>query len=226
MQGVNAVTEVVDALARLDRDPEVDVIVIARGGGSVEDLLPFSNETMVRAVSDGAHPGRQRDRARDRHPDARSRRRPGRVDPDRRGEADRARPRRRAARGRPSCARGRAAAIQTRIERETELMAGLPAAPARRPSGSVSPASRSRTRRGARPGPPPHRDPRRERAGPTSSTSAPGVRALSPQATLDRGYAVVRRTGRRGRAHARRRHRHAARPGRRRRVRRHRPDAK
>ena len=51
MQGVNCVREVVDALHRLDRDPEVDVIVIARGGGSVEDLLPFSDETLVRAVA-------------------------------------------------------------------------------------------------------------------------------------------------------------------------------
>ena len=36
--------------SRLDRDPDVDVIVIARGGGSVEDLLPFSDEGLVRAV--------------------------------------------------------------------------------------------------------------------------------------------------------------------------------
>ena len=50
-QGSNAVTEIVDALRRLDADPEVDVIVIARGGGSVEDLLPFSNETLIRAVA-------------------------------------------------------------------------------------------------------------------------------------------------------------------------------
>lgn len=50
MQGVHAVREVVEALQRLDADPEVDVIVIARGGGSVEDLLPFSDETLVRAV--------------------------------------------------------------------------------------------------------------------------------------------------------------------------------
>lgn len=51
MQGVNCVREVVDALQRLDRDPTVDVIVVARGGGSVEDLLPFSDETLVRAVA-------------------------------------------------------------------------------------------------------------------------------------------------------------------------------
>ncbi|HVW80713.1 MAG TPA: exodeoxyribonuclease VII large subunit [Mycobacteriales bacterium] len=51
VQGPYAVTEVVEALARLDADPEVDVIVIARGGGSMEDLLPFSDETLVRAVA-------------------------------------------------------------------------------------------------------------------------------------------------------------------------------
>ena len=50
VQGPNAVTEVVDALRRLDTDADVDVIVLARGGGAVEDLLPFSNEAMVRAV--------------------------------------------------------------------------------------------------------------------------------------------------------------------------------
>jgi len=51
VQGPYAVTEVIAALARLDADPAVDVIVIARGGGSVEDLLPFSDEALVRAVA-------------------------------------------------------------------------------------------------------------------------------------------------------------------------------
>lgn len=51
VQGTGAVTGVVDALEQLDRDPTVDVIIIARGGGSLEDLLPFSNETLVRAVA-------------------------------------------------------------------------------------------------------------------------------------------------------------------------------
>jgi exodeoxyribonuclease VII large subunit len=51
VQGVHAVPQIVDALAALDRDPEVDVIVLARGGGSVEDLLPFSDETLCRAVA-------------------------------------------------------------------------------------------------------------------------------------------------------------------------------
>lgn len=51
VQGVSAVSDVIAALRELDRIDEVDVIVIARGGGSVEDLLPFSNEALVRAVA-------------------------------------------------------------------------------------------------------------------------------------------------------------------------------
>ena len=50
MQGSRAAAEVIEAVGRLDRDAEVDVIVIARGGGSVEDLLPFSDEGLIRAV--------------------------------------------------------------------------------------------------------------------------------------------------------------------------------
>lgn len=51
VQGIHAVPDVSAALAELDRIPDVDVIVIARGGGSVEDLLPFSDETLVRAAA-------------------------------------------------------------------------------------------------------------------------------------------------------------------------------
>ncbi len=51
MQGPRCAAEVIEALERLDRDPGVEVIVVARGGGSVEDLLPFSDETLVRAVA-------------------------------------------------------------------------------------------------------------------------------------------------------------------------------
>ena len=51
VQGVQAVPSVVAALQELDAMPEVDVIIVTRGGGSVEDLLPFSNETLVRTVA-------------------------------------------------------------------------------------------------------------------------------------------------------------------------------
>jgi len=50
MQGTRSAGEVVEALQRLDRDPAVEVIIVARGGGSVEDLLPFSDEHLIRAV--------------------------------------------------------------------------------------------------------------------------------------------------------------------------------
>lgn len=50
-QGTQAVPEILDALSALDRDPAVEVIVLARGGGSVEDLLPFSDETLCRGVA-------------------------------------------------------------------------------------------------------------------------------------------------------------------------------
>ena len=51
VQGPYAVPEITSALKSLDADAEIDVIVIARGGGSVEDLLPFSDEALLRAVS-------------------------------------------------------------------------------------------------------------------------------------------------------------------------------
>ena len=51
VQGPNAVPQIVEALRELDQDSDVDVIVLARGGGSVEDLLPFSDETLCRAIA-------------------------------------------------------------------------------------------------------------------------------------------------------------------------------
>lgn len=51
VQGPNAVAQIVAALGELDADPDVDVIIIARGGGSAEDLLPFSDETLCRAIA-------------------------------------------------------------------------------------------------------------------------------------------------------------------------------
>jgi exodeoxyribonuclease VII large subunit len=51
VQGHLAVEQVIGALQSLDAAPEVDVIVLARGGGSVEDLLPFSDEALCRAVA-------------------------------------------------------------------------------------------------------------------------------------------------------------------------------
>jgi exodeoxyribonuclease VII large subunit len=51
VQGNRASEEIIEALQRLDADRAVQVIIIARGGGSIEDLLPFSAEDLVRAVA-------------------------------------------------------------------------------------------------------------------------------------------------------------------------------
>jgi exodeoxyribonuclease VII large subunit len=191
MQGANAVQEVVEALQRLDRDPDVDVIVIARGGGGVEDLLPFSNETLVRAVAAARTPvvsaiGHETDRplldlvadlAASTPTDAAKRIVPDLHDELREVAALRSRLR--------TC-------IRTRLEREAELMAGLPdrlrhtvrARLGREADESAALRSRARHRLATL----------LEGADADLGHVRARVRALSPQATLDRGYAVVRLT--------------------------------
>ena len=56
VQGPRAAVGIVDALRALCGQPDVDVIVLTRGGGSFEDLLPFSDERLVRAVADSRVP--------------------------------------------------------------------------------------------------------------------------------------------------------------------------
>jgi len=51
VQGAAAVVEVSAALRELEADPKVDVIIITRGGGSFEDLLPFSDESLIRLAA-------------------------------------------------------------------------------------------------------------------------------------------------------------------------------
>ena len=51
VQGPNTVAQIVDALRELDADPDVDVIVIARGGGDIDALLPFYDETLCREIA-------------------------------------------------------------------------------------------------------------------------------------------------------------------------------
>jgi len=51
VQGPSAAPDIIRALQRLDADPAVEVIIIARGGGSIEDLLPFSDEDLIRAAA-------------------------------------------------------------------------------------------------------------------------------------------------------------------------------
>ena len=56
VQGPKAVREVSAALRELDSLPEVEVIIVSRGGGSLEDLLPFSDEQLVRLVAASTTP--------------------------------------------------------------------------------------------------------------------------------------------------------------------------
>ncbi len=56
VQGDRAAAEVVMAMQQLDAMSDVDVIIIARGGGSFQDLLPFSDERLVRAAAELSKP--------------------------------------------------------------------------------------------------------------------------------------------------------------------------
>lgn len=51
VQGDQAASQVMGAIKSLDTDPEVDVIIVARGGGDFQNLLPFSDERLIRAVA-------------------------------------------------------------------------------------------------------------------------------------------------------------------------------
>ena len=56
VQGAAAPRDLVDALARMQEHPLVDVIVVARGGGSVQDLVAFDDERLCRALFACAKP--------------------------------------------------------------------------------------------------------------------------------------------------------------------------
>ncbi|MHA3683660.1 exodeoxyribonuclease VII large subunit [Leucobacter sp. HY1908] len=56
VQGDRAATEVSAGIEALDRDPAVDVIIVARGGGDFQNLLPFSDERVVRAAAAATTP--------------------------------------------------------------------------------------------------------------------------------------------------------------------------
>jgi exodeoxyribonuclease VII large subunit len=178
----------VAALQRLDHRPEVQVIVIARGGGSVEDLLPFSNEALIRAVAACRTPvvsaiGHESDQplldlvadlAASTPTDAAKQIVPDLLD-ELRQIAD-ARQRLRSS-------------IHRRLDTEAQLMAGLPERLRRSLSGLISArqaegaqwVSTIRGRLGVL----------LDRASAENDQLLARVVSLSPQAVLNRGYAVV-----------------------------------
>ncbi|MBM7791003.1 exodeoxyribonuclease VII large subunit [Tenggerimyces flavus] len=191
VQGPFAVEQVMEALRRLDKDDEVDVIVIARGGGSVEDLLPFSNEGMVRAVAEAKTPvvsaiGHEQDSPlldlvadfRASTPTDAARR----IVPDVGEELTRV-----------SELRTRARQLVTAwLDRETNGLQGL------RARSSLGDPQREITRRGEELVAVRDRARRTlghllDRAGDDLVHQLAQVRALSPKATLDRGYAVLQK---------------------------------
>ncbi|MGP4026803.1 exodeoxyribonuclease VII large subunit [Actinomadura sp. 3N407] len=191
VQGSYAVGEVMEALRTLDADPEIDVIVIARGGGAMEDLLPFSDETLVRAVAAARTPvvsaiGHEQDSpildlvadVRASTPTDAAKK----AVPDVREQLQLVRQLR--DRGRRCLAGG--------VERELEWLRAIRSRPAladpvrevERQSERVL-ALRDRARRclsGAL-----------DRAGDELSHTRARLLALSPAATLERGYAIVQR---------------------------------
>ncbi|TWD73358.1 exodeoxyribonuclease VII large subunit [Kribbella amoyensis] len=189
VQGPSAAGDVMTALRRLDADESVDVIVIARGGGSLEDLLPFSDEGLVRAVSQARTPvvsaiGHEPDSPlldlvadlRASTPTDAAKR----IVPDVREELDGVQVLR---------DRGRRA-ITAWLDREFHALAAIRSRPAlaaptsdlRRRSDEIA-ALVDRSRRTLT-----HR---LDRASDDVAHRLASVRALSPKATLERGYSVL-----------------------------------
>ncbi len=191
VQGAHAVQQVGDAIRELDAHPDVEVIVVARGGGAVEDLLPFSNETLVRAAAACRTPlvsaiGHETDAPlldlvadyRASTPTAAAKR----VVPDVSEE------RSRVAQARQRMGR----AVAARVAREQAGLDGLRSRPVlASPDVMLADredrvaALRERGRRAL--------DVRLVRASGEVGRLEAQVRALSPASTLERGYAVVQR---------------------------------
>jgi exodeoxyribonuclease VII large subunit len=189
VQGPRAAAGIVEALEAIAREPEIDVVILTRGGGSFEDLLPFSDEKVVRAVAACPVPvvsavGHEQDTplcdlAADRRastPTAAAKL----VVPDLealQGELERARVslersvRRTIAREREGLTRSRAAlarGARRTLERDAQRLSALRERLRRGPALLVERRRSSLERTGAR------------------------LTALSPRATLERGYAIVR----------------------------------
>ena len=193
VQGNTAVAQMIAALRELDAHPGVDVIVIARGGGALEDLLPFSSEELIRAVADASTPvvsaiGHEADRP--ILDDVADLRASTPTDAAKRIVPDVAEELVRVRQARDQLRRG----VTRLVEREGDRLASLRSRPV-----LLSPEVMITQR---------HDDVERLKVRSHSAISAAvvraadqlvhlkaQVRALSPQKTLDRGYAVVQLAG-------------------------------
>jgi exodeoxyribonuclease VII large subunit len=193
VQGNTAVSQIIGALRELDADPHVDVIVIARGGGALEDLLPFSNEDLIRAVSGASTPvvsaiGHEADRP--ILDDVADLRASTPTDAAKRIVPDVAEELTRVRQARDQLRRG----VTRLVERESDRMASLHSRPVlASPEVMVSNRAEDVARLSSR-----------SRAAISTAVLRAAdqvvhlrnqVRSLSPQQTLDRGYAVVQVAG-------------------------------
>lgn len=189
VQGPRCVPEVIAALQELDADPSVDVIVIARGGGSLEDLLGFSDERLVRAVAAAKTPvvsaiGHEADRP--LLDDVADLRASTPTDAAKRIVPDVAEERERVA-----AARQRITwAVAQKLERAARELGTLRSRPVlSEPSGMVRVREEDVRRLLDRSRAAAHH--RLQRAADEVHHLAARVRSLSPQSTLERGYAVL-----------------------------------
>ena len=189
VQGDRAVGELVAAIEALDADPDVDVIIVARGGGDFQNLLPFSDERVVRAVAACSTPvvsaiGHENDRPllddvadlRASTPTDAAKR----VVPDVGDELSRVDQARTRLRSR----------ITLQVRTEVERLAQLRSRPVLAGAEWIIDARADElTRLVARGAELTER--RIERAGDELAERRARLRSLSPQSTLDRGYAIV-----------------------------------
>jgi len=191
VQGAAAVVEVSGALRELDANPDVEVIIITRGGGSFEDLLPFSDESLVRLVASCTTPivsaiGHEKDAPlldlvadfRASTPTDAGKR----VVPDMEEELTKI-----------SNLRGRALRfLQSRIDFEVAKIAQFMDRPSmREPLTMITTRAEVISNLSARA----HRSTnhRISLAREEIANLSTGLRTLSPQSTLDRGYSVVQK---------------------------------
>lgn len=194
VQGVNCVPEISAAIQDLDAHPNVDVIVVARGGGSFEDLLPFSSESLIRIAASCVTPlisaiGHEKDTPLlDLVADLRASTPTDagkRIVPDAREEAR-------------AVARALGAirtAVDARLDREAQTLLSIASRPCLvHPDILVEARLDEATRLETAV----HGAVTAIFRGLSASLDrlAAGLSALSPQATLDRGYAVVRHPAR------------------------------
>jgi len=191
VQGEQSPPQVVAAIEQLDLDPEVDVIVVARGGGSFQDLLGFSDERVVRTAAACQTPlvsaiGHEND-----HPildDVADLRASTPTDAAKRIVPDVAEERARVAQARARLANRLSGYLAVEVDRVGQLRSRPVLSDGRWIVDSRAEDVYRWTQRGAE-----LVDRRLEQAGTEIAHLTTRLRALSPVATLERGYAIARR---------------------------------